>query len=200
MTLFCQNACKNIIFVLPWPQCLFHFEVGQRFAVPLKHNGVVHVRFARVLKLQFWQIHFVIWTNTFCNFDEYILQFRQIHFAKTRHTHSLCSGLGSWSIWIQYYWNIKINKNWGKGDEHWTVILKTCRQWKDPKPQIQYKKSWPKITGLSVCSFFYYCLFLLLLLFVCYCCMLLLPCCLCAAFSGEPCQRRRCGRTDANPS
>ena len=53
VTLFCQNACKNIIFVLPWPQCLFHFEVGQRFAVPLKDNGVVHVRFARVLKLQF---------------------------------------------------------------------------------------------------------------------------------------------------
>ena len=45
-------------------------------------------------------------------------------------------------------------------------------------------------------------------LFVCYCyfliglfsCLLLLPGCLCAACAGELCQRRRCGRMDANPN
>ena len=40
------------ILYLPWPECLLHLEVGQGFAVPLKHNRVVHVRFARVLKLE----------------------------------------------------------------------------------------------------------------------------------------------------
>ena len=30
---------------------------------------------------QFGQIHFEIWTNTFCHLDKYILQFRQIDLA-----------------------------------------------------------------------------------------------------------------------
>ena len=110
--------------------------------------------------LWYGQIHFAISTNTFCNFDKYILQKHDIHIRFAR---VLEAG--------QYGFNIIEISKLIRTEE--TVILKTCRQWKDPKPQIQYKKSWPKITGLSVCSFFIivcfcycYCLFVIV---VCYC-------------------------------
>ena len=38
--------------------------------------------------LQFGQIHFTIYTNTFYNWDKYSLQFRQIHLS-TFYTHHL---------------------------------------------------------------------------------------------------------------
>ena len=60
--------------------------------------------------LQFWQIHFAIWTNTLCNLDRYILQFGQMQFAIQ--TNTFCN-LDECILQLgQIYFAIRTNTFW----------------------------------------------------------------------------------------
>ena len=51
---FCNpQPCLSfvILVISPRPQGLLHLEIGKVLAVALEHHGVVHVRFAWILKL-----------------------------------------------------------------------------------------------------------------------------------------------------
>ena len=60
-----------------------HTERGPQIAlIVTDQQGIkLCVKIRSQLQLQFGQIHFENWTNTFCNLDKYILKFEQIHLA-----------------------------------------------------------------------------------------------------------------------
>ena len=142
--------------------------------------------------LWYGQIHFAISTNTFCNFDKYILQKHDIHIRFAR---VLEAGQYGFNI-IEISKLIRTEER-AMNIEQWSK--KHAGNEKTQSHKSNTKKVDQKLPG-CLCAAFFIIVCYCYCLFVCYCCMLLLPCCLCAAFSGEPCQRRRCGRTDANPS
>ena len=67
-----------------WQKDIFRIKITktewQCTVSPLRH----HPNLYRNTFLLFGQIHFVIWTNIFCDLDKYILWFGQIHFSSSQ--------------------------------------------------------------------------------------------------------------------
>ena len=66
-----------------WQACTLHTERGPQIAlIVTDQQGIkLCVKIRSQLQLQLGQLHFVNWTNTFCNLEKYILKFGQIHLA-----------------------------------------------------------------------------------------------------------------------
>ena len=59
--------------------------------------------------LQFKQIHFALWTNTFCTWNKYILRFEQMPFVLE--TNTLVTG-GTWPLAAASHWSDSSASDW----------------------------------------------------------------------------------------
>ena len=96
--------------------------------------------------LQFEQIHFPIWTNTFFNLYKYILQFVKIYFVIPYHSVSLgCTG------WIYHFFH-RICKRQNNITQRPTIKHNNAISWNRVSVLICTSSEKPSYTCIKTCS------------------------------------------------